>query len=243
MKLATIVAAAPTKQQLLDYQNACASVNLYAYAITATNLPLLKQPPKVYADFAEKFGPARATCLNWSGNIFRVMLEFPDMIVSNTADLFAGEDTLADKWLDILIDDPQNANAKKKLGEAIDAMQELIKSELRIVDGLSSSLDEFSKDITVDATALNTLAQQALTAAKADKAAIGSLNTDIAQLNKDIDALNVWITISALGVGASIFVGLIGVACCFIPGAQGLGVGLIVLAVGGASASVTGLVR
>ena len=95
MRLAAIVAATPTKQQLLDYQNSCATVNQYAYAITNQSLPVLNDPPANYGQFATEFAPAKAHCLEWTTGIFPTMLSFPQTIATQSADLFSLEATMA----------------------------------------------------------------------------------------------------------------------------------------------------
>jgi hypothetical protein len=242
MKLAAIVAAAPTKQQLLDYQNACASVTLYAYSITATNLPVLKEPPTIYAEFAQEFTPAKAHCMEWSGGIFPLMLSFPQTIASQAADLFTVEDSMASSWLGILIDDPQNDRAKAGLQKALQAMQAVAHAQLATAEGLVASLQDFSSNITGDAKALDTLAHQALAAVQDDQQRISVLNGEITDLKNQISTLNKLLTLAEIGMGVSIFVGLIGVVCCSIPGAQVIGAGLIVVGVLGEAASITGTV-
>lgn len=242
MSLAASVAAAPTQQQLLDYQNACATVNQYAYAITNTSLPVLNQPPSNYADFATEFAPAKSHCLDWTTGIFPTMLSFPGTIVNQAADLFNMEDTMASAWLDALISDPTNASAKAGLAKALTTMQSIASAQLTTAQGLLSSMNTFASDISSDASTLSTLAQQALDAAGADQTHIQNLNDDIASLKSQIDTLNTLLTLSEIGIAVSLFVGLIGAVCCVIPGAQGVGVGLIVVAVAGEAASITGTV-
>ena len=242
MSLAALVATAPTQQQLLDYQNSCATVNQYAYAITNTSLPVLNQPPANYSDFATEFAPAKAHCLTWTTGIFPTMLSFPGTIVNQAADLFNMEDTMASAWLDALIADPTNASAKAGLAKALTTMQAIASDQLTTAQGLLSSMNTFASDITSDASTLSTLAQQALDAAGADQTHITNLNNDITNLKNQINTLNTLLTLSEIGIGVSIFVGLIGAVCCFVPGAQGVGVGLIVVAVAGEAASITGTV-
>jgi non-hemolytic enterotoxin B/C len=243
MSLAAVLAtAAPTKQQLLDYQNSCATVNQYAYAITNTSLPVLSQPPTNYSTFATEFAPAKAHCLDWTTGIFPTMLSFPATIVNQAADLFNLEDSMASQYLGILIADPTNQAAKKGLATALQGMQTVVTNELAIASGLMTSMNNFAGNITTDATTLSTLAQQALDAATGDQARITQYNDNIATLKNQINTMNTLLTLSEIGMGVSIFVGLIGAVLCLIPGAQGLGVGVIVVAVAGEAASITGTV-
>ncbi|MEO6703078.1 MAG: HBL/NHE enterotoxin family protein [Jatrophihabitantaceae bacterium] len=242
MQLAAIVAAAPTQQALLDYQNSCATVNQYAFAITNTSLPVLNQPPANYGNFAAQFAPAKAHCLEWTTGIFPTMLSFPQTIVNQSADLFNLEDTMASAWLDALISNPNNDQAKQGLAKALTAMQAIVQAQLATAQGLVNSMNTFTGDITADANTLNTLAAEALADAGQDQTTITNLNADIDSLKNQISTLNTLLTLSEIGIGLSIFVGLIGAVCCFIPGAQGIGVGLIVIAVAGEAASITGTV-
>src|SRR3954468_4403881 len=144
MRLAAIVAATPTKQQLLDYQNSCATVNQYAYAITNTSLPVLNDPPANYGQFATEFAPAKAHCLEWTTGIFPTMLSFPQTIATQSADLFSLEATMAGAWLDQLITDPTNAKAKNGLGQALTAMQKVTQAQLATAQGLVNSMGTFA---------------------------------------------------------------------------------------------------
>jgi len=65
--------------------NAAAAVNLYAYAITQQDMPLLHEPPKNYGDFTQSFSPAKAHCLEWTNDIFPTILSFPTTIVDANA--------------------------------------------------------------------------------------------------------------------------------------------------------------
>jgi hypothetical protein len=242
MSLAALLAATPTQQQLLDYQNSCATVNQYAYAITNTSLPVLTHPPSNYSQFATEFAPAKAHCLEWTTGIFPTMLSFPSTIVNQAADLFNMEDTMASAWLDALIADPNNAAAKAGLAKALTTMQTIAQAQVTTAQGLVTSMNTFATNITADATTLSTLAQQALDGAGEDQKQITTYNDDIERLKSQIDTFNTLLTVSEIGMGLSLFVGLLGIVCCFIPGAQGAGIGIIVVAVAGEATSITGTV-
>ncbi|RII94850.1 HBL/NHE enterotoxin family protein [Clavibacter californiensis] len=242
MKLSTIIAAAPTNQALADYQNACATINQYAYGILNTTLPTLNQPPATYADFATSFAPARGHCITWTDGIFANMLAFPGIIANQAADLFQAEDTLAGNWLDILIADPTNATAKAKLGIALSAMQQTVQNQLTNAQNLVTSLNQFSSDITADGITLGQLAQQALQGAGGDQDAIANLTADIDSLNNEIQTLNNMVTAAEIGIGVSLFFGVVGVAVCLIPGGQGVGLAIIGISVVGLTLSIVGTV-
>jgi len=242
MSLCAILAATPTQQQLLDYQNSCATVNQYAYAITNTSLPVLNHPPTNYSTFATEFAPAKAHCLDWTTGIFPTMLSFPGTIVNQAADLFNMEDTMASAWLQALITDPNNAAAKDGLAKALSSMQKIAAAQVTTAQGLVTSMNTFATNINGDASTLATLAKQALDGAGEDQGQIATLNGKITDLKNQINTFNTLLTISEIGMGLSLFVGLLGVVCCFIPGAQGLGAGIIVVAVAGEAASITGTV-
>ena len=242
MSIAEIVAATPTQQQLLDYQNAAATVNQYAYAITNTSLPVLNDPPKTYGDFATQFAPAKAHCLEWTGGIMPTLLEFPGTIANEAADLFKVEDQIAGGWLNVLVQDPTNTEAQQKLASALTTMQNNTKAQLQTATDLLASMNAFANNIGTDASTLSNLAGEALTDIGIDQQNIQTLQGDIDGLKDQIDSLNKLLTLSEIGMGVSLFVGLIGVVCCFIPGAQGIGVGLIVIGVAGEAASITGTV-
>jgi hypothetical protein len=240
-KLALAVQVQPTKQQLVDYANAAAAINLYAYAITNQNMPVLNNPPSDYGQFTASFSPAKAHCLNWTNSIFPMMLSFPQTIV-NAQNLFSLENTEAGLALGILQTDPTNAQAKTSLNNAIAGMLALINAQIATGNSLLGDLNTFSTNITADAKTLDTIATQALAYVKSDKDQIDKLNDLIQQLNADISTMQTWLTVSEIGIGLSIFVGLIGAVVCFIPGAQGVGAGIIVVAVAGLGASIAGTI-
>lgn len=238
--LATILA--PTAQQLTDYTNAAAQVNLYAFAITQTSLPALNDPPKTYSTFLDSFIPAKAHCLGWSSNIFPTILSLPQSIAGLMNDMFSMEDSAAGIALQTLQNDPTNQQAKTNLGEALTGIQTLIQGPLTTAQDLMIQLNTFSTEITGDATALGNIASQALTMAGADQQTITNINGQIDDLNKQISNLNTWLTISEIGIGVSFFVGIVGVVVCFIPGAQVVGGVIIAVAVLGEAAAITGTV-
>ncbi|HEX8306114.1 MAG TPA: HBL/NHE enterotoxin family protein [Jatrophihabitans sp.] len=239
MKLSAIVAATPTTEQLLEYQNACATVNSYAYAIANTALPVLNQPPADYGTFSTLFAPAKAHCVEWTSSIFPTMLSFPAILVSQASDLFNMEESMADAYLDVLIADPTNQDAKAGLEKALLTMQSIAQTQIDTAEGLLTSMNTFATDITADSAALNTIATESLADAATDEADIQALEAQIVTLKNEIKKLNKSLTAAEIGISVSLYVGLIGAVCCVIPGAELAGAGLIVIGVAGEAASIT----
>ncbi|MDQ1744464.1 MAG: hypothetical protein QOE23_2803 [Pseudonocardiales bacterium] len=239
MKLSAIVAATPTTEQLLEYQNACATVNSYAYAIANTSLPVLNQPPADYGTYSTLFAPAKAHCVEWTSSIFPTMLSFPAILTSQASDLFNMEETMADAYLDVLIADPTNQDAKAGLQKALLTMQSIAQTQIDTAEGLLTSMETFSTDIAADAAALNAIATDSLADAATDEADIQALEAQIVALKNEIKKLNKSLTAAEIGISVSLYVGLIGAVCCVIPGAELAGAGLIVIGVAGEAASIT----
>ncbi len=237
-----LVSAQPTKQQLADYANAVAVVNNYAYAITNQGLPVLQEPPSNYAEFTTKFAPAKQHALNWTDNIFVAMLQLPQTIQEQAADLFNLESTMIEAYLNILISDPGNATAKTGLQKALTTVQTLIQQQVQSIVTIETDLTAFSNDIYSDAEALTGIAQDATDDAGADQAQIVTINGDIQNLQNEIATAQVLLTVSEMGIGLSIFVGIIGAVVCVIPGAQLVGAGIVTAAVGGLAGSIAGTV-
>ena len=232
----------PTTQQLADYANALIAVNSYAYAITNQQLPVLNSPPPDYAEFASAFAPAKQHALDWSTDIFVSMIQLPLTIMNQAANLFGTEDTLITEYLKQLITDPNNASALQGVQEALSTTQKLIKNQLATVSTISTQLDQFLGNIQGDAATLNSIAGAALLDAGNDQAAIEQLKADIVSMNQQIATYQTVLTASEIGIPLSIFVGLIGGIVCTIPGAQGIGAGLIIAGVAGTGASIAGTV-
>jgi len=236
---------APTTQQLTDYMNAAAKVNLYTFAIAQTSLPNLvvpPAPPPNYASFLASFAPAKAHCLNWSSSIFPTILSFPQTIAGLTNDMFGIEESAMGIALQTLVNDPTNQQAKTALGEALTSIQTLVQGPLTTAQGLLSQLNTFSTQTAADATTLGNIATQALQLAGTEQQTITDINTQIDNINSTISSLNYLLGVSEIGIGVSVFVAVVGVAVCFIPGAQVAGGVLIGFAVLGEAASITGTV-
>ncbi len=230
------------KQQMTDYVNAMSKVNLYVYSITQQSMPVLSYPPTNYGDFTTKFAPAKAHCMDWTNSIFPTMLSFPKSIVDQFDDFFNIQETMADVYLQRLQKDPNDEKSKKGLNASLKTMQNIIQQQIKIAEGLITSLNSFSVNITADADILNFIATSALDDVKSDKQKIIDLNNSIKNLQDEISTLQTWLTVSQIGSVLSIFVGLVGAVCCVIPGAQGVGIGLIVVGVLGEAGSITGWV-
>ncbi len=237
-----LAASQPTQQQLVDYANAVAVVNNYAYAITNQTLPVLEYPPQNYGDFATKFAPAKGHALNWSTNLFVLMLQLPVTIQQQASNMFDMEATMIGAYLDALSADPTNSDAKNGLGQALTSLQKLIAQQVTAITTIETGLTQFSTDIYNDAEALTGIAQDATGDAGQDQTEIQNINTDIATLQSQIATAQTLLTVSEIGIGLSIFVGMVGAVVCFIPGAQGVGIGMIVAAVGGLAGSIAGTV-
>jgi predicted nucleic acid-binding Zn-ribbon protein len=237
-----LVTSQPTSQQLADYANALIAVNSYAYAITNQQLPVLNSPPPDYAEFANFFAPAKQHALDWSTDIFVSMVQLPVTIVNQAANLFSTEDTLITEYLKQLVSNPNDAGALQGLQSALSTTQKLIKNQLATVSTINIQLEQFLSNIQQDASTLNSIASAALADAGNDKAAIEQLKADIVSMNQQIATYQTVLTVSEIGIPLSIFIGLIGGVVCTIPGAQGIGAGLIIAGVAGTGASIAGTV-
>jgi hypothetical protein len=239
-----MVGSLPTSQQLLNYANALIVVNNYAYAITNQTIPTLSgQQPPDYASFAEQFAPAKLHALNWSTNIFVSMIQLPSTIVNQAAGLFNMEKAMIKSFLDILISDPGNQQAKSRLNVALTDVQTMIHTQIATVQNIETQLNTFAGQIAIDAVTLAGIATEATNDATiTDKQAIINLKADIQRLNNEIANLNLLMGLSEVGIPISIFVGLVGAVVCFIPGATAYGVGLIAIGVTGLAASIAGTV-
>lgn len=241
MKTAQLVSAQPTPQQLLDYANAVMAVNAYAYAITNKTLPLLSHPTMNYGRFAEKFVPAKKHALVWSSSIFVSLLAVPEVIKDQAATLFNLEKTLIRAYLQLLIDDPQNAKAKTALADALEALAAAVDAQAIAIGGLEQRLVQFTADLSADAKVLAVIAGEALDDVKEDKEQIVHINAAIASLRTQVDNARTLMTLARIGTGVSLFVGAIGFAL-IVAELVPLGVATIVVAAVGETASVAGWV-
>ena len=237
-----LVAFQPSPQQLTDYANALIMVNNYAYAITNQNLPVLNSPPPDYGNFAAQFAPAKQHALNWTDDIFVQLVQFPSTITQEASQMFSMEETMIGFYLQNLIKNPNDATSKQALGQSLTSLQTLIGGQVQTATSAQQQLAQFALNIASDAKILTGISQNALTDAGNDQTTIGNLMADIAALKSEIATANTLLTVSEIGLGLSIFVGLIGVVCCFIPGAQGVGAGLIIVGVAGLAGSIAGTV-
>ena len=199
-------------------------------------------PATNYGTFATQFTPAKQHALNWTDNIFVSMLQLPVTIKQQAADLFNLESTMIEAYLNILIATPGNATAKNDLQSALNALQQVIAQQVTTVESIEAGLTQFASDIYTDAQTLTGIAQAATADSGSDQALITQINADIATLNQEIATAQLLLTVSEIGIGLSIFVGLVGAVVCFIPGAQGLGIGIVIAAVGGLAGSIAGTV-
>ncbi|WP_235297145.1 HBL/NHE enterotoxin family protein [Portibacter marinus] len=241
-KTAKLVAFQPSKQQLADYANAVGLVNNYAYAITNQQLPVLNYPPDNYGKFTEEFAPAKQHALNWSQNIFVSMIQLPNTIKTQAANLFSMEETFIEAYLNNLISDPTDQKSLDGLKKALASIVSVIQAQKSSIDSIESSLTDFATNIAADAKTLAAIAADALADAGDDQTKITKLNEDIESLQQSIQTAQTLLTVSEIGMGLSLFVGLVGAVIAFIPGGQALGVAIIVGAVAGEAASIAGTV-
>lgn len=216
MSTALLVANQPTSQQLADYANAVALINNYAYAITNQGMPVLQFPPSNYATFTAQFAPAKQHALNWTDNIFVSMLQLPQTIDQQASNLFDLEGSMIQTYLGLLVGDPSNASAKAGLANALTSLQNVVQAQVATAEQISVSLTGFSSDIYNDAKILTGIAQAATADSGSDQQRIQQINADIANLNSEIASAQFLLTVSEIGIGLSIFVGIVGAVLCFI---------------------------
>ena len=208
-----LTATQPTAQQLADYANALIVVNSYAYAITNQTMPVLNYPPANYGSFTASFAPAKQHAIDWSSDIFVSMVQLPTTIVNQAANLFDMEETMIEAYLNMLISDPTNQKAKQNLATALNTVSNLIQTQIKAVTTIQSQLVTFNTNILADAKTLTQISADATADAGADKQLITTLQANIATLNSQISTAQTLLTVSEIGMGLSIFVGLIGAVC------------------------------
>jgi predicted nucleic acid-binding Zn-ribbon protein len=167
------------------------------------------------------------------------IVQLPQTISQQSANLFDLESSMIEAYLQMLIADPTNQKAKTGLAQALTALSSNIQAQAKTADTILSQLSSFSTNIGQDAPKLAVIAQGALDDAGTDTKTITKLQGEIESLKQQIQTAQTIITISEIGIGVSLFVGLVGVLCCLIPGAEGVGAGLIVLGVAGEVTSIT----
>ncbi|WP_432052253.1 HBL/NHE enterotoxin family protein [Streptomyces xiamenensis] len=237
MSLRAVVAAGEVKQDLADYFNASVEVNTYAYNVMNTSMPDLKRPPADYADFVAKFALARSHCLSWGQGTMGQIIDFPGEIV-DVDNLFEDEaDDLSDA-LDALIKNPANEQAKDQLRESLKRMRSTIQRKAGTAEKLVATITRFRDDVKRDAADLATIADASLLDAKGDADTIRKVNREIEQLNDDIQTWRTIVTVAEIGMGVSIFIALIGITVCIIPGGVVPGGIIIGLAILGEAASI-----
>jgi len=156
--------------------------------------------------------------------------------------MFSMEESAMGIALQTLVNDPTNQQAKTALGTALTAILQLVQGPLTTAQGLMGQFNTFSTQLSGDATTLGNIATQALNLAGADQQTITTINSTIDDINNQIAGLNYLLGASEIGMGVSIFMGLVGAVVCFIPGAQIAGGVVIALAVLGEAASIAGTV-
>lgn len=237
----SLVASQPTKDQLVTYANAVTIVNNYAYAIINQQLPNLNNPPTNYTDYVNKLGTARNHALNWSQVIFVKMIALPNTIKDN-ADLFDLQKTSIESYLNTLISDPGNTTIKAKLDNSLQSLIRNIQAQKTTITNLEGQLTNFTTNIGSDAKSLTQLSNEALNSAGNDASIIHEINNDIETLKIELSKAQKLLVVSEIGMGLSLWVGVVGAAICLIPGAQFIGGVLIMVAVAGEAASIAGTV-
>ena len=227
MSLTSVLVERPTAQQLVDYQNACADVNRYAYAITNTNMPVLKDPPANYANFATQFAPAKAHCLEWTNAIFPHSLDFP-WSIANHADFFDMESSAAGRALTALVANSNDADARHDLSDALEGMLATTSDQIDSAEGMIAALIQFFDDIADDTATLNKIAADALAAAGNDQQKIRDLTAHVDALNKEVDKYSQHVTDDWKTIGVDASFALFGVIACAV---GQVGVGILVFVV------------
>jgi hypothetical protein len=197
------------------------------------------------ADVQKKLDHAKVTAAQWTDTLCtRISVTIPTHII----DYSAVYDAASDQILEMLKEADAAGSDPKKIADALDlitALKSQVQDIKKDIDAAGVEIGKYATAVQADHDALVGGVDSIHQLMEMDSEQIKEFKQDIDRLNDEIAALNKKVMDAEIGVGASIFVGIIGIALC----ATGVGAvaGGAVIAVGvvglGTSAAFWGVLE
>jgi hypothetical protein len=230
----------PLKQVLVDAFNANTAVMAYTNAIQLTDLTVLPgKPPSWWATLLNDFPTVKEHAGVWGNEIMADLHDIPKALVDySTLFLERADEAISDAQT--LQGNPGDSGALGDLTGKVSDMLTRLQQNKSSLGELTTKIDEFAANLTSD---LDTL-QKAVTSAEqsqgVDLATVNDLKTKVGELEAKIQTYTEQLEVAEIGIGVSIFIGVIGIA--LIPVSGGASAVLIGVGVAGLGGSIAGTV-
>lgn len=228
-----------TEASLNAFGNAVASVSAYSNAVRFTELAVVPgSEPAWYAALNGNLTNMKTHAQAWIDTIGPSMTAIPQAII-NFGDTFEGQYATIVALLTAIGSGTPTKQQKKDLLTEMNALLVALEAQRQTIVDANGRLIQFNDNLSADHQALTTGAASITNAIASDNTDITLVNLAMKNLQADIDAMNQVVKWSAVGLGASIFVGIVGVVVAFVT--FGAGALIVAGAVVGAGLSIAGL--
>jgi DNA-binding transcriptional MerR regulator len=212
------------------------TVLLPVAAVTTGDDALKAQMAQVNAGVADvnvKLDKAKKTADLWIDDLCtRISKTIPTHIINYSAVY----DSASDEILEIIAEAKKNGSSPKLIGEMMDlvqALQDQIKTIRRDIAAAGEDIKKFAGKVQVDHDNLVGGVDTIQSLIVLDQNEVTQMTQDIQRLNDEIDALNKKLMDAEIGTAAGIFVAIVGLVVCFVPGGQAIGGVILTVGVAG----------
>lgn len=211
---------ARAKNGILDststYKQNLVAINTYAVGVSMTTLPSLQYPPSNYGDFQNAYIQAQSQMVTFMNKVVAHLLAAPDSIDGSTTSIQSYLNTASQEAL-ALQQDPSDYGTRTSLLNHLQLLLSAVQQPQTVVSGLVTGIQTLKNNLPDYAQQLTSIANQATQDQNVDAQKVQSLNTQITNLNADVQKLSKEIAeaqssvkkLTIGGIGVS-FLGLVG---------------------------------
>lgn len=212
-----------TSQLLVDAYNENTAVIGWVTAVNGVQWPEDVPEYDWWTSFTREWPDVQAHANVWNDTISSRLTSLPQGIVDlNGAWVSARDDALSRLGRLIAGSDPNEADDRAALANDLSLLVGIAGPQRDQAKQLVNDMSAYSAQLSLDLASLRQVFTAATNEQGADRDKIQALTDDITRVREDIDKYNQQITLSAIGLAVSIFVGLVGIVLTVATGPFGL---------------------
>jgi hypothetical protein len=189
-------------------------VNTFITGVLSSSLPQLNEIPPDWQNFVTAYETANGDALNWVNNVMARLLNVPGEVQNyDSLVTMLLQDALVQSGL--LQTNSNNPIALAALDNDLSNLQDQLRLVIAFISGAITQLQNFQDVLPGMATQLQAIATASINDSNADQQQITDLNTQVQQLQSDIQSLTS--AIIALGIvdGVAITLGIVASIAAF----------------------------
>lgn len=190
------------------YKQNVVVVNTFITGVLSSSLPQLNDYPPEWQNFVTAYQAATGAALNWVNGVMAGLLNAPGEVQNyDRLVTMLLQDALVQTA--VLESNPKNTTALATLNNDLLCLKDQLGLITAFISGAITQLQNFQDELPGMATQLQAIATESINASNADEQQIASLNTQVQQLQSDVESITAAIIALGIAGGVALTLGIV----------------------------------